>query len=208
MIWILVDTRRGQEVGKIMCGVIVVLLVLGGLGVLWWLRYTRGYHLVVFRNAIVEIHQQTIIILPCNEIQAVWIEPVKIGNNVKVTSTRGVKMAFDSGISRPGEHLALIEKKMVTALLPEAESAIKSGKNVDFGPLILSREGLRQGEYLLPWQRMASLALAINAGTGRLELHVGQQDRMGSWCIHGTHTIPNLHLFFELVRRNRPDLIK
>jgi hypothetical protein len=203
-----VDTRPGQEVGKAICGVIAAILGLGGLAFVWWLRSSRGYHLVVFRDALVEVHPPKITLLRWSELNEVWIEPIAIGRKVKVTSTAGATVSFDIGISRPEELVAIVEKRMVDTLLPKAEAVIKTGKNVAFGPLALCEEGLRNGEYLLSWAELSEFSIGYNPGVRRWQLILGQKGKMIKWFVGSTHNIPNLGLFTELVRRARPDLIK
>lgn len=108
-----------------------------------------------------------------------------------LSATGGRQLQFTHSIARRGELRRWIEEQTLPRMLPPTVAAFNGGTELGFGPVRVSRDGLRCGQDYLTWDLLERVELA----RGRLLLYDGPK-LFGRFNIT---QIPNLHLLLALI---------
>ncbi len=109
---------------------------------------------------------------------------------IELLSQSGRKVRLPAVLAGAEQLVSSIKARTYPRLLEEYRQAFNAGQPLDFGPLQLSRTGLRHGQQVLPWSEIESVTLE----RGRLHVH---PRRGRGWRI-AVRRIPNAEVCLQL----------
>jgi Family of unknown function (DUF6585) len=108
----------------------------------------------------------------------------------------GREFTFDNYLPNLGTLARIIERKTLKHLLPEEQEAFDDGEVIRFGPLSLSRKGIRKGDEWLRWADVKDVTFERGKG----HIVITKQDKWLAWQRQVVNEVPNYHVFLEIVR--------
>jgi hypothetical protein len=95
-----------------------------------------------------------------------------------------------AGIAALGE---TVQREITARLLPRSWEDYNAGRTLNFGKLGLSKEGIRKGKEVLPWDQVESVKLDMGS------IVIKKEGGRLSWASITARSTPNLFVFLSMV---------
>jgi hypothetical protein len=162
------------------------------------------YRVILFDPGFAWVKNDQVLIFPWEQISAVTqrIMATDLGlsgsvngvyYDMTVWNQEGYNIHLGNNISGIDRLASLIQTKVTEIKLPIALEKFNSGANVEFGPLVVSNDGLSNRIDLVPWNQITRIS--IDGGV----ITINKQGKLLSWQKIRASTIPNLLVFLRLV---------
>lgn len=188
----------------------VVLIPLGAWGI--WLTLRRRPHTVtVFRNGMTVARGGNVALILWEQVTAFYCDTPEHYASVrfsqrrqaepshfcKVKTSDGDAFVFDDTLRDVRGLADTIQQHTVTHIAPHVMTAFDAGAPVDFGPLVVSQDGIRAQAKFLPWPQVVRFDVAPRRGTVVIE----EAENPLRWGTFMIAYIPNLTTLKVIVRR-------
>jgi hypothetical protein len=169
--------------------------------------YSRGTHWVFFRDGLVRLRWgRWADVFPWSELGVRKVAASPLVKEYEVAAPGREPVKLTHGLIG-GRLIRKIQDLQVRSVLPALKEAIAGGEEVPFGPLWVSREGLRHRKKVLPWEDIAPLEFAAAFQDGWAVTLTVRSLAGREWAsVLVTDNMPNAWLFYELVSALEPRL--
>jgi hypothetical protein len=173
------------------------------------LLVTGGAVINALREYQVDIHEQGFVYSTVFETVTVhWYDVTTVWQAVRARQRNGPttsatytvllknnkKLVLDNQRFKNAEGLGdTIQKEVTRRLMPKYIGIVRTGGTAKFGKLSLDKQGISNGEELIPWPQVK--AVQINNGI----ININKEGKWLAWSSIMTHEIPNLFIFLELI---------
>jgi hypothetical protein len=107
----------------------------------------------------------------------------------------GREFVFDNFLPRVRELGRLLERKTLKHMLPDEQEAFDDGEVIRFGPLAISRKGIRKGDEWLRWADVKE----VKFDRGKGQIVITKEEKWLAWQKQLVNEVPNYHVFLEIV---------
>jgi hypothetical protein len=195
----------GLGAGRAMVGLALVSVALIVTGIFMPVGVLRawGTRVLVCRCGLIYLRRGAEVVR-WDDVEVLWCESASPGGDALLGNPRfrvrrrsdGREFVFSNFLPRVDSLGYFIEKKTLAHLLPPARAALDAGEVLAFGPLALSRFGVRRGKDWLYWS--AVRAVSPHGRGGAIVVSVGKAGpARHNQPVEG---VPNYHVFLEIVR--------
>ncbi|MCO5182982.1 MAG: hypothetical protein M9941_17720 [Anaerolineae bacterium] len=115
----------------------------------------------------------------------------------KIRTVDGQTFAFDDTLRHVYKLAAAIDENTVALIAPYVMTAFEAGSAIDFGPLVVSREGLQTHNAFCPWHEVVRFDISRQRGTIVVE-QANNPVRFGTFMIA---YVPNMTSLKVIVQR-------
>ena len=199
-----------QSLAPICGGMGLLLIGLGIWGLITTLRHKKTY-VTVYRDGFKHRQGDTSARVRWDEVAAFYCDTPEHyasqrfsqrgGNEVlhfcKIKTVDNEFVLFDDTLGGVRRLADTIQAETVTLISPYVMTAFEAGASVDFGPLIVSKEGLRAKGTFMPWREVVRFDLLPKQGVIVIEQH----DNPVRWGTFMIAYVPNLTSLKVIVRK-------
>jgi hypothetical protein len=178
--------------------------VLGSLLLIGRALWVRTLTYLVFPDGLVQARAGNSTIYRWDEIKAVFEKRMGTDSRYRLALSDGQTKSIAWIVKN---HKALgetIVARVTGRVLPQALRTFENGTLVSFGPLSVSRDLLTYKDKHVAWDQVSRVDVTFNPQMKSTQLEVRVAGHLLPWCSVPVHTIPNLRVFMELVRRAYP----
>jgi hypothetical protein len=210
-IWLIVSAEPGPGAGGYRGGGYLLILALGLIvaGIALPVRVLRqtGMRVMTCPGGLVFMHGEEAEVVAWDDVEEVRYEVPQpgyggFGNTggafPRYRLTRhsdGREFTFDSMLPRIGQLGRTLERKTLKYLLDEEMEAFDEGEVIRFGPLAVSRKGIRKGDEWLRWADVKDVTFDRAKG----QIVISKEDKWLAWQKQLVNEVPNYHVFLEIV---------
>jgi hypothetical protein len=198
---------RGSETAQVVGIVVATVFLVSGGALLGWVIYARGLQYALCRDALVKLHRDRATIFRWSEIKSVREIYNRYMNKYVITRTDGQRLRLDYRVTKAMELGQTVQQRVLAHQLPLAQESLARGEVVKFGPLGVSKEGISYKGQNVPWQEVKSVGATLIPRANAVQLVIMQHGKLLPLCMLWTGNVPNFRLFYELVRRARPECL-
>ncbi|GHO59079.1 hypothetical protein KSB_75540 [Ktedonobacter robiniae] len=134
-----------------------------------------------------------------SEIERVRLSLLGIDNakdparRYKLWLSNGKRYVFDGKLQEVEKLGRIISREVARHKLPHLLEAYQWGERLQFGPLILSQEGMSKGKKLVPWSQISAVCVCDGY------VAIDQEDETQLWPLVTVPEIPNFFAFIGLL---------
>jgi hypothetical protein len=181
-----------------------IMLIVAGIGIPVRVLRQTGLRVMACPGGLVYMHGEEAEVIDWGDVEEVRYEVMQagvanMGAYPRYRLTRhsdGREFTFDNFLPDLRALGRLIERKTLKYLLDEEMEAFEDGEVIRFGPLAVSRKGIRKGDEWLRWADVKD----VNFERGKGHIVITKEDKWLAWHRQLVNGVPNFHVFLEIAR--------
>jgi hypothetical protein len=184
---------------------VAIMLLVAGIGIPIRVLRQSGLRVMACPGGLVYMHGEEAEVLDWGDVEEVRYEVMQagvanMGAYPRYRLTRhsdGREFTFDNFLPDLRALGRIIERKTLNYLLEEELEAFDDGEVIRFGPLAVSRKGIRKADEWLRWADIKD----VNFERGKGHIVITKEDKWLAWHRQMVNEVPNFHVFLEIVRQ-------
>ncbi len=207
-VWLVVGLEPGPNAGGVRgivyMGAFAVGLIVAGIALPIKVMRQSGMRVIACPGGLVYTHGEDAEVIAWDDVEELRYEVMQPGYNSmgggfpRYRLTRrsdGREFTFDNFLPRLGALGRIVERKTLKDLLRDEQEAFDDGEVIRFGPLAVSRKGIRKGDEWLRWDEVKD----VNFDRSKGQIVITKADKWLAWQRQLVNEVPNYHVFLEIV---------
>jgi hypothetical protein len=158
-----------------------------------------GY--LFYRDALVVRQGEQTTVVRWDEVREL-LYPAAAGTNFRLVTRDDREVDIDRWVRDYGDLVQAVVDRLNEVLVPATLEKIAGGKKAKFGPLAVTRTGLRYKGKKAHWDDVTSMVIQAGRGGRRLTVHT--QGSWFAWCWVDLNRIPNNDVLYHVLCRTAP----